>query len=296
VDGADLAGRDHTVAALMTWRVARSVLALHAQLRAASRAAPPATPASAWGTISDAAHSLTSDHSPHDFPGWGNDIVTAGDFPDRPDLGLDARRVLDDIRRSRDPRVKYGISHGQMFSSYATSSFPAWAWRPYRGDDGHWTHGHLSVVGDARADGEQPWAIGPEEDMNQEQWETLQRVNLTLGWLIQGKEKTGDQPGLAKGTTFVIEPNRKLAALVAAAAADETRDQAVLAAVKALTVATGNDPQPILDAIAAAAADTHALVVQLQQQLADVQARSLRLAQALAAAGGALDDADDPAA
>jgi hypothetical protein len=63
--------------------------------------------------------------------------------------------VLDDIRRSRDPRVKYGISNGQMFSSYAVSGYAAWTWRPYnpKNGDKHFTHGHLSVVGDARADG-----------------------------------------------------------------------------------------------------------------------------------------------
>jgi len=47
-----------------------------------------------------------------------------------------------------------------MFSSYATSAHPAWTWRPYSGSDGHWDHGHLSVVGDARADQPHPWAIG----------------------------------------------------------------------------------------------------------------------------------------
>lgn len=86
-------------------------------------------------------------------------------------------------------------------------------------------------------------------------------------------------------------------ALQAAAAADEARDTATLAAVRALAVATGADPQPILDAIAAARDDAHAGFVALQRQLADVQARNARLAAALAAAGGALDEADDtPAA
>ncbi|WP_433049152.1 hypothetical protein [Dactylosporangium sp. CS-033363] len=67
--------------------------------------------------------------------------------------------MLDDIRRSRDARVKYGISNGQIFSSYAVSGYPAWAWRPYnpKNGDRHFTHGHLSVVGDSRADGTQPW-------------------------------------------------------------------------------------------------------------------------------------------
>jgi hypothetical protein len=279
VDGAHLAGRDHTVAALMTWRVARSVLALHAQLRAATRAAPPATSAAEWGTIGDTSHTSTSDHSPHDFPGWGNEIVTAGDFPDRPDLGLDARQVLDNIRRSRDPRVKYGISHGQMFSSYPTSSFPAWTWRPYSGSDGHWTHGHLSVVGDARADGTQPWQTIGGDDMTEEQWQTLQRVNLTLGWLIQGKEKTGDQPGLAKGQTFDIVPNQRLAALTAK--------------VDVLTVGFTTLANAINDA--GGSLDTAALLEALDARL-DELAREQRDAVADLGEGGAAQvRADDPA-
>ncbi|MGI5237297.1 hypothetical protein [Dactylosporangium sp. CA-139066] len=144
----------------MAWRAARSLLVLHQQLKAgAPRARPPATGEDEWGLIGDAAHDPTSDHTPHNFPGWGSNIVTAADFPNRPDLGLDAHRVLDDIRRSRDNRVKYGISNGQMFSSYAVRGFDAWAWRPYnpKNGDKHFTHGHLSVVGDARADGTQPW-------------------------------------------------------------------------------------------------------------------------------------------
>ena len=143
----------------MAWRAARSLLVLHQQLQAgAPRAKPPGTGAAEWGIIGDAAHDPTSDHSPHDFPGWGNQIVTAADFPNRPDLGLDAHKVLDDIRRTRDPRAKYGISNGQIFSNHAVGSYGAWVWRPYSGSDKHFTHGHLSVVGDARADGTGPWA------------------------------------------------------------------------------------------------------------------------------------------
>ncbi len=150
----------------MAWRAARSVLTLHKQLqRGAPRAAPPATPASSWGTIGDVLHDTTSDHAPKDFAGWGDNIVTAGDFPNVPGLGLDAHRVLDDIRRSRDPRAKYGISNDQIFSNHDVRQdgvlYPAWTWRPYLPHDDdrdrHYDHGHLSVVGDARADGMQPW-------------------------------------------------------------------------------------------------------------------------------------------
>jgi len=146
----------------MTWRAARSLLQLQRQLKAgAPRAAPPATPADAWGLVGDTAHSSTSDHTPHDFPGWGTQIVTAADFPHAPALGLDSRQVCEDIRRSRDPRVKYMISQDQICSSYPTSTRAAWTWGPYNPNDPnrdrHDTHAHLSVVGDARADGEAPW-------------------------------------------------------------------------------------------------------------------------------------------
>lgn len=146
----------------MTWRAAQSLLTLRMQLRVgAPRAAPPATSVDEWGLIGDALHDPSSDHTPHDFPGWGTQIVTAADFPNRPDLGLDAHRVLDDIRKARDPRAKYGISNGQIFSNHSVlqdgRTYDAWTWRPYYGGDGHYTHGHLSVVGDSRADGTSPW-------------------------------------------------------------------------------------------------------------------------------------------
>ncbi|GGM53140.1 hypothetical protein ACFFX1_55055 [Dactylosporangium sucinum] len=145
----------------MAWRPARSLPLLHQQLQRGSRAAPPATKVVEWGLKGDAAHDPTSDHSPHDFPGWGNDIVTAADFPNRPDLGLDAHQVLDDLRRARDPRVKYAISNGEIFSNHPVivngKRYAAWFWRPYSGKDRHFTHGHLSVVGDARADDTRPW-------------------------------------------------------------------------------------------------------------------------------------------
>jgi hypothetical protein len=78
--------------------------------------------------------------------------------------------------------------------------------------------------------------------------------------------------------------------VTAALAADQVRDDALAAAVKALAVGSGMDPAALLaeiDRVVTAA------VAPLQQQLADAQARAAKLAQALAAAGGALDAADD---
>ena len=103
----------------------------------------------------------------------------------------------------------------------------------------------------------------------------------------------GEQVFTVPLTAKLNEIAGKVDTLQAAAVADEVRDSATLAAVRALAVATGNDPQPIFDAITAARDEAHAGFTALQQQLAAVQARNVRLAEALAAAGGALDGADD---
>ncbi|MER7002200.1 hypothetical protein ABT297_04015 [Dactylosporangium sp. NPDC000555] len=293
----------------MAWRAARSLVTLHAQLqRGAPRTKPPATSVNEWGLVADAAHDPTSDHAPHDFPGWGSQIVTAADFPNRPDLGLDVRQVLDDIRRSKDPRVKYGISNGEMFSSYATSAYPAWTWRPYGGKDKHKTHGHLSVVGDARADGEQPWqTIGaaasaptPTEDdmytdddrLRDRQTHALARA-MYWGWNTdragfigaKGDEKVWDYAG---GMGANVQ-SQQLGQLLAAAAADEARDKATAAAITALTTviqqAGGSvTAAPIIAAVRAVGDDTHALVAGLQHQLEAARVREAKLAADLAAA------------
>lgn len=145
----------------MAWRVARSLLVFHAQLQEqCPQAKPPATDPNSWGTIGDPAHNPDSDHSPHDFIGWGNDIVTAADWPHAPNLGLDANVVTEAIRLSRDKRTKYVIFNRRMFSSYYFGIYPPFTWRNYTGTDPHTTHGHLSVVGDVTADGIQPWVTG----------------------------------------------------------------------------------------------------------------------------------------
>jgi hypothetical protein len=164
----------------MAWRPARSLLTLHAQLRPL---APNADPRS-WGLKGDEYHDSTSDHAPKDFPGWANDVVTAADFPDEGQLV--AFEVLDSIRLSRDVRVKYGISEGRMFSSYPTHGYQPFVWRPYVGADGHFTHGHLSVVGDARADDARPWAtakgITQEDEMKPIMCNLRGRASVFVKW------------------------------------------------------------------------------------------------------------------
>ena len=200
----------------MAWRVARSLLTFHAQLRAAyPRAAPPATDVNAWGTIGDTSHESTSDHSPHNFPGWGNDIVTAADWPHAPTLGLDAGAVAEALRLSRDARIKYVIFNRRMFSSYYSGTTPGWTWRTYTGSDPHNTHGHLSVVGDARADAEQPWQIGANPmaiEPTDPDWQALiYRVHA----LVNGLSVVAGGPLKGAEHVWVVEALKRIEAKLA---------------------------------------------------------------------------------
>lgn len=96
------------------------------------------------------------------------------------------------------------------------------------------------------------------------------------------------QMGPEKGQA--LELVELLKRLDAAAAADTVRDDALAAAVKGLAVGAGVDPDALMERINAAVTGA---VKPMQDQLAAVQARNLALARALAAAGGALDAADD---
>lgn len=141
----------------MAWRLVRSLDQLRQQVRtAAPQAAPPATAASAWGTIGDAAHTSTSDHSPHTYAALGSTpVVCAADFPHAPALGLDGAAFTEALRQSRDKRIAYVIFNGRVFSS---TNAP-WTWRTYTGSDKHDTHWHVSVVHTAAADDTRDWAM-----------------------------------------------------------------------------------------------------------------------------------------
>ena len=115
---------------------------------------PPSHPKD--GTVAGRFHdanSPNSDHRPKPISGTG--IVRAVDFGEHDE---EVFGILDAIRASRDSRIKYGIHHGQMFSSYASAGTPPYTWRPYtRG--GHIDHGHVSTLTSADAQAG-AWDIG----------------------------------------------------------------------------------------------------------------------------------------
>ena len=137
-----------------TWRVARSLDRLLAQLNALA----PRRSKASDGSIGDAAHaSRSSDHNP-----WvrllGLGIVTARDFTHDPAGGLDCEQLYAALVRSRDPRIKYVIWRRTITSGAAGPS--PWVRRTYTGSNPHDKHLHLSVEDEAnRYDDARDWLI-----------------------------------------------------------------------------------------------------------------------------------------
>lgn len=144
----------------MTWRVARSLDQLAAELNAAA----PDRSRRSDGTIGDAAHaSRASDHNPWvpDPAGIVDGIVTARDLTDDDEHGADMAKLLHYLTTvSHDPRIKYLIHNRRIYSSYPTSSAPAWAARPYSGPNAHLMHLHVSVRPEPLYfDDARPWGV-----------------------------------------------------------------------------------------------------------------------------------------
>lgn len=163
----------------MSWRVA---LALDTLLDEVNARAPKRSTASD-GSIGDADHaSRTSDHNPWVPPPNGG-VVTARDITDDPANGHNATELAEFLRLSRDPRIKYVIDQGRMFSSYPTSTCPAWTWRSYSGVNAHLQHTHVSVQPTPSLyDSTRPWGWADKE------------APMTAGDFVAGVAK-GDKGG-----------------------------------------------------------------------------------------------------
>lgn len=127
-------------------RIAKSLDVLRSQINAA---APNRSKASD-GWIGDKKHAASkSEHNPN-----AAGVVRALDITHDPRNGVDAGKLADTIRRSRDSRVLYVISNGRI----ANSGQP---WRKYTGSNPHDKHFHVSVAAGATLyDSAKPWALG----------------------------------------------------------------------------------------------------------------------------------------
>lgn len=109
------------------------------------------------GTVGSRGHDRgnpRSDHRPSRQAPFG--IVRAVDIgetvEDRGEL------LAEQIRQSRDPRVRYVIHEGRLFSSYNHRNGPPYVWRRYSGTNPHLNHVHVSVLRRGDTDG-RPWRI-----------------------------------------------------------------------------------------------------------------------------------------
>jgi hypothetical protein len=112
------------------------------------------------GTVSSKTHdqnSPRSDHRPKPLTGPG--VVRAIDLGVYLDQG---ERLYQELRNSRDPRIKYAIFQDRIFSSYDHANGPPYTERPYTGTP-HNHHIHVSTLPSADDDGA-AWDIG-EGDM-----------------------------------------------------------------------------------------------------------------------------------
>jgi hypothetical protein len=126
----------------MAWRVGKSLLRLRDQVNARH----PLRRKHADGTIGDSEHSSrASDHNPH-IKDSGTGVVSALDLTHDPAGGFDSYAFAESLRAARDPRVKYVISNGRIFSSTTSP----WVWRKYTGSNPHRSHVHVSVLAEKR--------------------------------------------------------------------------------------------------------------------------------------------------
>lgn len=132
----------------MTWRLASSLLTLRNQVNVHS----PTRNKASDGTIGDQAHAAgKSDHNP-DRDG----VVRAIDITHDPEHGVHTKHLAEALRQSRDPRIAYVVSHGEIFSS----TVQPWVWRKYTGKHPHTSHVHISVaMSKALYDDPSPWDL-----------------------------------------------------------------------------------------------------------------------------------------
>lgn len=107
------------------------------------------------GTCASSQHSQQNPNSDHEPNSDG--YATAFDLTDDKLHGCDADWLAEQIRLRRDERIKYVISERRMFSSYRTSTHPAWTWRPYSGPNPHSKHVHFSILPEFIHDQRQWW-------------------------------------------------------------------------------------------------------------------------------------------
>jgi hypothetical protein len=131
-------------------RLAKSLETLRDQIDALA----PGRDKSSDGWIASAQHHAQNPNSDHEADAGG--VVRALDITNDPAHGVVAADLAEQLRQSKDPRIKYIISNRRI----SNPTIQDWAWRPYSGSNPHDKHFHTSVVADdALADATTPWVL-----------------------------------------------------------------------------------------------------------------------------------------
>lgn len=137
----------------MSWRVARSLETLRAEINAAA----PKRSTAADGSIGDTAHSSRkSDHNPNSAG-----VVRARDFTHDPANGCDAGKIAEAVRQlGIKGHPALGPGAYVIWQGRIASDTYGWAWRPYSGSNPHNHHCHVSVATSSSGyDSPKPWGV-----------------------------------------------------------------------------------------------------------------------------------------
>ena len=138
------------------WRVGNSLNKLLDQVNKKA----PNRKKGADGGIGDPAHQTelcASQHNSCCVKYNGIWIIRARDFTHDPAGGFDSYAFAEQLRLSRDPRIRYIISNHRI-----TGPNYGWVWHDYNGSDPHTNHAHVSVWDDQpRFDNTADWRIEP---------------------------------------------------------------------------------------------------------------------------------------
>ena len=166
----------------MSWRVARSLDTLLAEVNAAA----PSRSKVADGSVGDTSHQARpSDHNPNSAG-----VVRARDFTHDPAGGLDAGQLAEHVRqRGITGHPALGAGAYVIWNWRIASATYGWTWRTYSGSNGHTHHCHVSVSTAASGyDSTAPWGWKESDDMAQYE-DQLDRIEAQGKALLAGQDK-----------------------------------------------------------------------------------------------------------
>lgn len=125
------------------WKLAPALVTLRAELNAAY----PQRDKASDGAIGDTAHAASSsDHNPNsEGVVCAFDVDVDLDGSDDGDGGARLADLVEHLRTSPHPDLKYVIWNRRMFSAYEARGVAPFTWRAYSGADPHTSHVHVSV-------------------------------------------------------------------------------------------------------------------------------------------------------